>query len=67
MTCGHSPRLQPKSEADVPKKRTHIQETCEVIVKKTSQDASDAIYGVVFFGPHCVWLGKYSFNEVLIQ
>ena len=27
---------------------------CEVIVKKTSQDASDARYGAVPFGLHCI-------------
>ena len=45
---------------------------CEVIIKKTTQDASDARYGVVFFGPHCKWLAtthsvNFSFSVVNIS
>ena len=32
-----------------------LQIKCEVIVKKTSQDASDARYGGVLVGPHRIW------------
>ena len=39
---------------------------CEVI-ENASQAASHGRYGVVFFGPHCIWLDKYSFSEVFIQ
>ena len=50
-----------------------IQVKCEVTVKKTSQDASDARYGVVFFsdltayGLASTHQVKFSFSEVLIQ
>ena len=51
----------------MPSNQMYKQVKCEVIVKETSQDASDARYEVVFFGPNCIWLGKYSFSEVFIQ
>ena len=40
--------------ANIHLKKLLIQVKCEVILKKTSQDASDARYRALSVGPHCI-------------